>query len=373
LFEAQDSIGGSYIATIVEQGPPQDKYLMVRCRPDELRLFKQGEFELRELFQRSAQYGWYWAYLGRLNEPLTVDYQTSETIPDDELPAPGFRMDSANVAHDVAHSAIQDSSVVLQVVIDPPSGVSAASLGTFLTRLHQFLTHIGDYCEYRDGRFAYIATPRPRRYDMEVASLASGSATITLERPYDVAQDGTHPLSEALTVMHELLSATAQSPFVDKLIDTYSFRVAQSYFDLLTHLQSLRTGLAYTWASPQSRQGPFPYSHEFLTLDKVDWLTTTLEGAINREINFYDETRATLFGKLVMADLVSGRWRLDVYDERKVISGKVAGDLALLEQLTLNDDYAFDCIVRTPRLPRKRTLYFLTNITHVHDYAHGLR
>lgn len=362
LFEAQDSIGGSYLATILEMGQDVDTYLMVRCRPDELRLFKQGEFELRQLFERSAQYGWFRAYLHSLNEPLTVDYQTAETIPDNVLPEPGFRLDSADVAHEVARTARQDTSVVLQVVIDPREGVSAAALGTFLNSLQQFLNHIGGYCEGKDGELANFAQHTPRSYDMAVSELMAGSAKITLDRRFDAGLGGdVHPLTRALSTMHELFSAPASPQFIETLISTYGFRVAQSYLQLLLYLRSQRTGLTYTWASPLQSS----LSHEFLTLDKVDWLAGALDWAVNKEANFYEETTDSFVGKLVMADLLSGRWRLDVYGEPKVISGKVNGGIPKLETLILNNSYKFDCIVKTPRLPRKRTLYVLTNISPV--------
>ena len=365
LFEAQDSIGGAYVATIAEEGSERDKYLMVRCRLNELRLFKQGEYELRELFQRSAQFGWYRAYLRGLKEPLAVEYQSADAIPDDELPEAGIRLDSVDVPHEVTRAAGQDTSVILQVVLDPPERASAGAIGTFLNGLQQFLAHIGDYSVSRNVRRAEVSKPNPRSYDMAVTSLEPGSAKITLERPYDADVDGTHPLSEALAVMHELLSAPADSQFVEKMIDTYGFRVAQSYLDVLRCLQSQRTGLAYTWASPQPRRSTFGYSHAFLNLDKVDWLASELGWVVGKVADSYVESSQKLIGTLVMVDLWNRRWGLEINKPPgKVIRGYADSGLQGFSGLTLNERYEFDCLVRVPQLPRKRTLYLLRNIAY---------
>ena len=90
LFQAEDTTGATYIAALLEVGESADRYLAVKCSSYNLRMFKTGLTDLRRLFEKSAEDGWYLADLSSLDTPLSMTPQPGKVIPDELLPGPGL-------------------------------------------------------------------------------------------------------------------------------------------------------------------------------------------------------------------------------------------------------------------------------------------
>ena len=119
VFEASDAIGGSYVASYLEDVEGGDKYLVVGCRPESLRLFRHGACDLRELLTQSAAHGWYVADFLGTKRPLVVREVGSGAIPDEYLPESGYMILDSEVDHEVVTDAVERNNFVLQISIEP--------------------------------------------------------------------------------------------------------------------------------------------------------------------------------------------------------------------------------------------------------------
>ena len=90
IFEAQDSLGETYIACLVEVKREADIYLLSKCGAKELLSFNKSEIDLRDLFRNSEPNGWYLAGVTDFDEPLNLNVPSMESIPEKYLPKLGF-------------------------------------------------------------------------------------------------------------------------------------------------------------------------------------------------------------------------------------------------------------------------------------------
>lgn len=91
VFEARDAIGGHYVAVAVELGTVQDRYLVTGVSPERLRQFRSGTLDLRSLLVEGGEAEWYLATAeAGLDQPLTLEAQTTPLMNSELLPDPGF-------------------------------------------------------------------------------------------------------------------------------------------------------------------------------------------------------------------------------------------------------------------------------------------
>lgn len=90
VFEARDTIGGSYVAVMVEPENGQDRYLARGVAPEQLRQFRSGSLDLRSLLVDASEEEWYLAATTDLTQPLTLVPQSSPLAESQFLPDAGF-------------------------------------------------------------------------------------------------------------------------------------------------------------------------------------------------------------------------------------------------------------------------------------------
>ena len=91
VFEARDSIGGHYIAVMVEPANGQDRYLVAGVPPERLRQFRRGMLDLKTLLLDEREDTWYLATIEHgLNQPLTLIEQATPLAESGMVPESGF-------------------------------------------------------------------------------------------------------------------------------------------------------------------------------------------------------------------------------------------------------------------------------------------
>jgi hypothetical protein len=91
VFEARDSVGGHYIAVMVEPDGGQDQYLVAEVEPERLRQFRNGTLDLRSLLTERGDEEWFLAKVsGGLEAPLALQPQATALTASSYLPEPGF-------------------------------------------------------------------------------------------------------------------------------------------------------------------------------------------------------------------------------------------------------------------------------------------
>jgi len=91
VFEARDSIGGHYVAVMVEPVDGLDRFLVVGVQPERLRQFRVGLLDLKALLLDECEDAWYLVTIEHgLNQPLTLIEQTTQLGESGMVPESGF-------------------------------------------------------------------------------------------------------------------------------------------------------------------------------------------------------------------------------------------------------------------------------------------
>ena len=102
LFVAEDSLGGNYLAALAEVGKEADRYLVVGCAAESLRMFRSGATDLKTLMEQSAKQGWYLADVTGFDKPFSIRSQPGYVIPKSLLPDAGMYLDEIPPDDDMA-------------------------------------------------------------------------------------------------------------------------------------------------------------------------------------------------------------------------------------------------------------------------------
>jgi len=91
IFEARDSIGGHYVAVMVEPSDGHDRCLVAGVPPERLRQFRVGLLDLRALLLDEREGTWYLSMIEHgLNQPLILIEQNAPLAESGMVPEPGF-------------------------------------------------------------------------------------------------------------------------------------------------------------------------------------------------------------------------------------------------------------------------------------------
>ena len=102
LFAAEDSTGGEYVAVLVGLGEEADRYLVVACDPEKLRIFRSGGIDLKNLMEQSAKQAWYLTSVTDFSAPFSINQQSGTIIPKALLPDAGMYLDQIQPEDEVA-------------------------------------------------------------------------------------------------------------------------------------------------------------------------------------------------------------------------------------------------------------------------------
>ena len=336
IFEARDPIGGTYVASCLNFAEGGDRYLVAGCRPELLRQFRLGEVDLRQLLAESAVNGWYIAdFLGPRRPLDIVEAIEGDAIPDNLLPQPGNKIFDSAVNHNLVKSALERSSFMLEVSIEPPRADNSSAIG--IRTLNRLVSSLQELAR---GVAAEIAGSqgRGRAGRLEVVGVSEGSLVVTLQGATRYDEDGDLVLDKAFQRLDNLLAQVEVSQELDADTAEYALPTIQACSKLMKLLKEEGTGFQYTWATPTSNTP----SHRKLSLERVQILEHVLpETLAQRPIDVPME-EIELVGTLQVADQLKRRWV--IRDAGGTLRrGEVPeGDLDL-DELVIGTEYRFMC------------------------------
>ena len=365
LFEAEDPIGGTYLASHVEPVPRGERYLVVGCRPDDLRLFRHGAIELRSLLQESAEYGWYLADLTNTERPMAIRDQGYEIIPEKYLPGDGITIAEYEVDHETTKQARERDNVIIQVSIEPPEAARGYRVRT--DTLVGLLTRVESLTRYAAAQVAAEnekARARGRAIRnagrLEIVDISRGSIKVTFQEAGGLDTDRESLLAKALERLDVLFSDLETSDQVEAALSRYDLKVANAYIRLMKFLRTKKTGFSYTWATPTSRSP----SHRGVSLARARMIAAELPEFIDEHDNETTANEIVLEGTLEMADEPDNQWRLRD-PEQGVREGTVGKDGPSLSNLVIDNIYRFVCseeMESTGRRGRRKPTLYLRSI-----------
>ena len=91
VFEARDTIGGHYVAVMVEPDHSNERYLVAGVAPERLRQFRSGMLDLRSLLIESDKEEQYLAtVVSGLEYPLELDHLNTPSLKAAFFPTPAL-------------------------------------------------------------------------------------------------------------------------------------------------------------------------------------------------------------------------------------------------------------------------------------------
>ena len=91
VFVAQDTIGGQYVASLIERTSQNDRYLVVGTKPERLDDLRNGKVDLRTLLLEMPEGQWYITTPeGTLDDPMELEPQSTPLGESDYLPGEDY-------------------------------------------------------------------------------------------------------------------------------------------------------------------------------------------------------------------------------------------------------------------------------------------
>ena len=188
VFEAQDAIGGHYIAVMIEPENGLDRYLVTGVAPERLRQFRASTLDLRTLLTEGGVEEWYFATVADgLDRPLVLEPQTAQLVDSGLLPDGGFLLHDRPAEELVLREARERNNLVLDIIADPPEASTEHRIhvGTLIG----LLSHVQTMIKHAYGAALRELSPDDRRaidktdaHMMDVViPAATGSFRVVLE------------------------------------------------------------------------------------------------------------------------------------------------------------------------------------------------
>lgn len=365
IVEAQDEIGGSYIALLVDDVDGFDRYLVCGVHPHRLRGFRIGSLDLRSLLLESSGVEW---GLVTFTDDMVGSFLRPETrtgrICDEFLPDEGFYLHEAHIVDEATAKAHERNNLVLEIGVEPPESaighrIHAETLAGLLINFQTLIKH-----SYRrvmrdlpGGLRSSLSQPNGHVMDVFVPA-AAGSFAIWLESSdSEGACSFTNlfeesPLHQALDIVHEFFSHSDNIVETIKLARSYKGHLSGSYLRLLNFLKDSNTGLEYSWATPRSSTSKVGK----ISIDQVAHLVAALSGVSN-----LGTEEIELRGQVDKADSTGRSWRLR--DGSIIYSGSVRDDGPDLDGIVIGERYLFRCLEKIEAIEgtgqEQRSLYLV--------------
>jgi hypothetical protein len=340
VFEARDTIGGHYLAVMVEPQDGHDRYLVAGVVPERLRQFRAGLIDLRTLLVESGETEWHLAINeAGLAEPLKIILQEGD------LGASLFLLNAGFVLHDrpaeevALREARARNNLVLEIAADPPEAAQEHRI--HVGTLVGLLSHLQTIVKHAYGAALRDLSPATRRsIDPSDAHLldvvvpaSSGSFRVVLESSKRPDLLGDNELARALGRVDALFEKASDPQQALAAIKTNRGHLAGAYLRLLRFMVQHQTGLRYAWAEPSFLKA----ISRAITEKEAGPLVSALSGVSN-----LGAESVLLVGALEKADVVSGAWRIATPEA--TFSGEIKQGGPSLEGLKIGSAYRFSCM-----------------------------
>ena len=336
IFEANDPIGGTYVASYLEAVDGGDRYLVVGCQPEMLRLFRHGGHDLRDLLEQSARHGWCVADLVGTKKPLVVRLIGDGNIPNQHLPEPGYRLAEFEVDHGIVADAVERDNFVLQVSIEPPGtgithAVGVAAFNDLMDRVQELAQ-----CAVKE----VVGSRGVRKASrLNVVGISEGSIVVTLQGAAGLDEERESVLTKAFEKLDDLFDTIGMSQQLDADVAEYASETIGAYAKLMKLLKDEETGFHYTWAAPTTAVP----SHKAVSLERAQTLESELPRALMERSEETPAREVILQGTLEAASQLNHKWTLR--DSEGVLwNGFVEEGELGLDELVIGSHYIFTCL-----------------------------
>ena len=358
VFEARDSIGGYYIAVLVETINDADRYILAGVEPEKLRQFKTGKIDLRSLLIDRVENDWYIATIENgFDAPLNIELQTSLLKDYHDLPDAGFLLHDIPTDTKIVEEARSRNNLVFEIFVEPPEAAEAHQIdaGT----LGQLLTHLQTLVKHAHSAAMREMTPSNRRaHDVSNAHLlnvvvpaAAGSFRLVFEATSQSDLFGNNILANALERIDHFFEHVNDPKTTLNMVKQHRGHLAGAYLRMLRFLVEHNTGLRYAWAEPAFNSPKCFSVSNAQAIPLVEYLSGIS--------NIGAET-IILLGRLDKADMANGNWRISTED--RDYSGKIKTGGPSLDGLKIGSLYQFNCIEEIEESQsgrEQRTLYLI--------------
>ena len=339
VFEARDSIGGHYVAVLVEAQDGEESYLVAGVAPERLRQFRAGTLDLRTLLTEAGAEEWYLARGADLEQPLALVPQTTPLAGSGLLPDAGFVLHDRPAEELALREARERNNLVLEIATEPPEAAEEhrIRLGTLIG----LLGHVQMMIKHAYGAALRKLSPGDRRaidktdaHMMDVViPAAAGSFRVVLEAAKTPDLLGQSELARALKRVDELFENAGSPEQTLATVKAHRGHLAGAYLRLLRFLAQHKTGLRYSWAEPGFTK---PNSRAVAEVE-VGPLVDVLSGVSN-----LGGEAVTLVGEFEKVNRGTGAWGL--LTAEGVYSGKVREGGPSLDGLKVGGRYKFSCV-----------------------------
>jgi hypothetical protein len=359
VFEARDSIGGHYVAVMVEPQDGQDRYLVAGVAPERLRQFRSGTLDLRSLLAEAGGEEWYLATTtAGLDQPLSLAPQSTSVTGSGLLPDAGFVLHDRPTEELALREARERNNLVFELAVEPPEAaeehrIRVGTLVGLLNHVQMMVKHAYGAALRDLSLSTRRAIDRSKAHLMNVVIPAKeGSFRIVLEAVETPNLIGQNELARALERVDALFEKAANPEQAAAVVRANSGHLAGAYLRLLRFLIQHNTGLRYSWAEPTFSK---PRSRS-ISEGEATPLVSLLSGVSN-----LGSEPADLIGTLEEADVTKRTWRIATPDGK--YSGEVNQGGPSLEGLKLGSAYKFSCIEEIEEHEgtgrEQRTLYLI--------------
>lgn len=346
VVEAQDDIGGHYIAVMIEPDDGADRYVVAGTPPELLRQFKVGSVDLRSLLVESSKEEWFIGRCGEGNR-LSLVAQSESILETSFLPEPGFLLRSTLSDSVAIKEAAERNNFVLELSVDPPETaddhrIRGETLAKLIITIQNLIKHACRSAVRSLGQAAQRQIDMATMHELDVVvAAAPGSFSIVFESANLPDLFGSNEIRRGLSKLDDLFRNASTPEKAAATVKENRGRLAKSYLQLLKLLVASKTGLKYAWAEPNFSR---PETGS-ISLSEAESLVTALSSVTD-----LGEETVTLEGVLQEADVTAGGWRIWIDDgskKGKVREGRTQRGGPSVAGLRIDDMYRFTCIEKT--------------------------
>ena len=344
IFEGRDTIGGNYVAVLIDSVGSAYRYVATGANPERLRQFRDGELDLLTLLLEAPGGEWFFIDADApYGEPLTLLPQKGALAErKDLLPGPNLILDFGPFEDLTRALARESNNTVLEFSVEPPEAahghrVRVYTLGDVLTQIQTLVRHA-----YRRATRGLSLTDNDNEdgYLMDVVvPAAPGSYRVILEAAAPIGET-TSPrmfnqgeLVRALELMDEVFKSAQDPDKAHEILMEHKGHLAGAYVKLLGILADKDTGFNYSWADP------------LLPGSQYHGVSAPVAKSLYEKFSESVELRTeevSLEGEFVQMDLEPGKWGLRIGNSIRRGETKEGGPS--LKGLPAGNRYRFHCI-----------------------------
>ena len=251
VFEGRDPIGGHYVGVMTGTVDGLDRYLVTGVIPEQLRQFRSGDLDLRNLLLEASCMGWYFVDVSDdFEKPLVLMQQEGSLEGREFLPEEGFVLHDNPPDDLVVREARKRNNTVLDVSVSPPEAAEEHRIR--VKTLCGLLKHVQTIVEYAYRRAAKECNIRVTDgYLMDaVVPAHSGSFGVTLEAAGSPDLFGFGEIQRGLERVDLLFESAMEPETACERMQAHKGHLARSYVNLMRFLSEHDTGMRYAWAGP---------------------------------------------------------------------------------------------------------------------------